>query len=78
MKPRPRKAFAAVALVAGGLLVFFEARRAVALGRVESWFWPAIGLLVIVLAAIEFLPGRFPPGRMSDDDTDSKRADDRR
>jgi hypothetical protein len=73
VKPRPRKAFAAVALLAGLSLVFFEVRRSLALGRVESWFWPLVGGLVIVLAVVEFLPGR-----RSDDDADSRRADGRR
>ena len=56
MKTRSRKVFTAVALVAGAVLVFFEARRSMALGRVESWFWLAVGVLVVALAAAEFLP----------------------
>ena len=58
MKPRTRKVFSAVALVAGGSLVFFEVRRSIALGRVDSWFWLVVGALVIALAAAEFVPGR--------------------
>ena len=72
MKRRPRKAFAVVALVAGTVLAFFEVRRSVALGRVDSWFWLLVAVLVIVFAAVEFLPGR-----RSDDDTDANRADER-
>ena len=60
-------------MFAGLALVFFEVRRSLALGRVESWFWLLVGVLVIVLAVVEFLPGR-----RSDDDADSRRADGRR
>ena len=47
-----------MALVAGGSLVFFEVRRSIALGRVDSWFWLVVGALVVALAAAEFVPGR--------------------
>ena len=57
MKPRSRKAFAIVALVAGVVLVFFEVRRDFTLGRVESWFWLLVGVLVIVFASAEFVTG---------------------
>ena len=67
MRPRSRKMFAGVALLAGAALVFFEVRRAVRLGGVESWFWLVVGVLVIVLAAIEFLHGANPS------DTDERR-----
>ena len=56
MRSRTRKLFSGVALVAGGALVFFEVRHSVALGRVESWFWLVVGVLVILLAAAEFVP----------------------
>ena len=57
MKPGSRKVFSGVALAAGLSLVFFEVRRALATGRVESWFWLVVGVLVILLAGAEFLPG---------------------
>jgi len=63
MRPRSRKVFGAVSLAAGAALVFFEARRSLALGRVESWFWLLVGAAVIVLAMAEFLPGRSPHDR---------------
>ena len=72
MKPRSRKAFATVALVAGLVLVFFEVRRDVTLGRVESWFWLLVGVLVIVFASAEFVTGR------SHDGADSNGTDQRR
>ena len=55
MNPRRRKIFAGVAVVAGVALVFFEVRRDLRIGAVESWFWLVVGVLVIVLAAMEFL-----------------------
>ena len=57
MKPRSRKVFSGVALAAGLALVFFEVRRALAAGRVESWFWLAVGALVVALAAAPFFTG---------------------
>jgi hypothetical protein len=60
MKPRSRKVFAGVALVAGAALVFFEVRRDLRVGAVESWFWLVVGVLIIVLAAMEFLHGADP------------------
>jgi hypothetical protein len=53
--------FAGVALVAGAVLVVFEARRDLRVGAVESWFWLVVGALLIVLAAMEFLHGANPP-----------------
>ena len=64
MKPRSRRIFSAIALAAGLALVFFELRRDLAAGHVESWFWLAVGAAVILLAAAEF----FPKARHHDDD----------
>jgi hypothetical protein len=64
VKPQSRRIFSAVALVAGLSLVFFELRRALAAGQVESWFWLAVGAAVILLAAAEFIP----KARRHDDD----------
>lgn len=61
MKPRSRKAFAAVALVAGLALVFFEARRFDSSGPNERWFWLLVGSLVVVLSGIELLSGKREP-----------------
>jgi hypothetical protein len=65
MRKRSRKLFASVALVAGVALVYFEVRRDLRLGVVDSWFWLVVGALVIVLAAMEFLHGANPsdPGQ---------------
>jgi hypothetical protein len=64
VKPGSRRIFSGIALAAGLALVFFELRRALAVGRVESWFWLTVGVLVILLAAAEFLP----MARHDDDD----------
>ena len=65
MKPRSRRIFAGVALITGVVLVFFEVRRDLRVGAVESWFWLVVGVLLIVLASMEFLNGANPshPGQ---------------
>ena len=58
--PRGRKVMAAVAVVAGGALLAFEVSRFGVGGSGERWFWLAVGVLVVVLGAVELL-SKAPP-----------------
>lgn len=58
MKHPARKAFAVLAIVAGAVVLIFEAAAASRTSSGEMWFWSAIAALTILLGLAEFIwPG---------------------
>jgi hypothetical protein len=55
MKPRSRRIFGAIGIVAGVALVAFEVIQFSRSGPVERWFWLLVGVLVTILGAAEFM-----------------------
>jgi hypothetical protein len=61
MPPRPRRIFAAVALLFGLFLLFFEIRNFVNDGASGSGFWLLVAVLMVILGALEVFSRTPPP-----------------
>ena len=55
MTTRARKIFGGLGIVAGVALVAFEVATFARSGAVERWFWLAVGVVLAVFGAAEFL-----------------------